>query len=98
MNDAHDVLGLPRGAAAAQVRARYLELVRANPPERAPERFARIHAAYQALEDPARALHDAVFEIDARDDSWDAVAAAARARLLSRRMTLQTLLALAELA
>ena len=35
---------------------RYLELVRQFPPDQAPERFAAVHAAYDALRDPARRL------------------------------------------
>jgi len=46
------VLGLPRHASEQDVRKRYLELVRQFPPEREPQRFQQIHAAYKAAEDP----------------------------------------------
>jgi curved DNA-binding protein CbpA len=50
--DPLQVLGLPRHASEHDVRRRYLELVRAHPPERDPARFQQIHAAYKAAEDP----------------------------------------------
>ncbi len=42
MIDAYETLGLPNDADEAQIRTRYLELVREFPPDRAPERFAEI--------------------------------------------------------
>ncbi|MBN2496271.1 MAG: J domain-containing protein [Deltaproteobacteria bacterium] len=43
------VLGVSADAGDGEVRAAYLELVKANPPERAPEEFERIRDAYSAL-------------------------------------------------
>ena len=40
MNDPYAELGLPTDATDEQIRRRYLELVRQNPPEQNPERFA----------------------------------------------------------
>lgn len=61
MKPAHDpylILGLPASASDAEIRARYLELTRAHPPEREPDRFREIHRAYQAAADPlAQAAH-----------------------------------------
>jgi curved DNA-binding protein CbpA len=51
-DDPLHVLGLPRHATEQEIRKRYLELVREFPPEREPERFQQIHAAYKAAEDP----------------------------------------------
>jgi len=45
------VLGLSPDVPEAEIRRRYLQLVRENPPERAPDRFQRITAAYEALRD-----------------------------------------------
>lgn len=45
------VLGLSPQASTAEVRQRYLQLVRDNPPSRAPDAFQRITAAYEALKD-----------------------------------------------
>jgi curved DNA-binding protein CbpA len=50
--DPFKVLGLPTDAGEAEIRARYLELVRQFPPERNPEKFRELHAAFQAANDP----------------------------------------------
>ena len=47
-----DVLGLARGATEEQIRSRYLELVKQYPPEREPERFRQIRAAFAAANEP----------------------------------------------
>jgi curved DNA-binding protein CbpA len=46
------VLGLPRDAGEAEVRARYLELVKQFPPDREPEKFREIRSAFEACKDP----------------------------------------------
>lgn len=43
------VLGLPREASPADIRKAYYDLVRRHPPERDPEGFRRVRAAYEAL-------------------------------------------------
>ncbi len=48
----YSVLGLARGADDAAVKQAYFALVRAHPPERDPETFKRIRAAYERLRDP----------------------------------------------
>lgn len=45
------VLGLSRHASTAEIRQRYLQLVRENPPSRDPEHSQRIAVAYEALKD-----------------------------------------------
>ena len=52
MIDPYEQLGLPPSADETEIRQHYLELVRQFPPDRAPERFAEIRAAYDALRDP----------------------------------------------
>lgn len=47
------VLGLSADADEAEVRAAYLRLVKAYPPDRAPEQFERVRDAYEELCDPA---------------------------------------------
>src|SRR4051794_11161609 len=95
MSDPYEVLGLPRHASEEEIRRRYLELVRENPPDRAPERFAAVRAAYDAVRDPIRRLEAQLFEIRS-GDSLEAIASDVRARLLGARIPLDTLLALAE--
>jgi curved DNA-binding protein CbpA len=53
-SDPYAVLDLPRTATAAQIKQAYFALVRAHPPERDPEMFKRIRAAYERLRDPER--------------------------------------------
>jgi len=49
------ILGLELRAADEEVRRSYLRLVKRYPPERAPEIFAKISEAYEALKDePSR--------------------------------------------
>ncbi len=49
--DPYAVLELPRTATAADIKKAYFALVRAHPPEREPEAFKRIRAAYERLRD-----------------------------------------------
>lgn len=51
-NDPFLVLGVSQNAGESEVRARYLELVKQFPPEREPEKFREIRAAYEAVKDP----------------------------------------------
>lgn len=55
-SDPYAVLGLARSASADEIKRAYFALVRANPPERNPDQFKRIRAAYEGLRDPARRL------------------------------------------
>jgi curved DNA-binding protein CbpA len=54
--DPYAALGLRREAAPEEIKRAYFALVRANPPERNPEAFKRIRAAYERLRDPAERL------------------------------------------
>jgi len=51
-NDPFQILGLSPDADEAEVRARYLELVKQFTPERAPEKFREIRMAYESAKDP----------------------------------------------
>ena len=50
----YEVIGVPPTASEAEIRRAYFKLVREHPPERDPEPFKRIRAAYEILRDPAR--------------------------------------------
>ena len=52
MTDPYDVLGLDRQADDVAIRRAYAQLVRQFPPEREPEAFRNIRAAYERLRDP----------------------------------------------
>jgi curved DNA-binding protein CbpA len=99
MVDPYQALDLPRHATEAEVRQRYLELVREFPPDRAPARFAEVRAAYDALRDPARRLEALVLEPET-SDSLGAIAATLRLRIRERvdQAPLDLLLRLAERA
>jgi curved DNA-binding protein CbpA len=96
MSDPYEVLGLTPDAGETEVRQRYLELVRAFPPDRAPEKFAVVHAAYESLRDPADRLHAQLFMVESKNDSFEAIAADLRGRLRDCRLPVDTLLALAD--
>lgn len=96
MADPFEVLDLPKHAGEGEIRKRYLELVRAFPPERAPERFAAVHAAYQALRDPTARLEAQLFGFECESDSLEALAADLRQRLRSVRLPVESLLSLAD--
>jgi len=51
-SDPFDVLGLPRDAGESEARERYLQLVKQYPPDKSPEKFREIRAAYEAIQDP----------------------------------------------
>jgi hypothetical protein len=54
--DPFSVLGVAEDASDAEIRSRYLALVREHPPDRAPERFQEYRAAYEALGDGRKRL------------------------------------------
>ncbi len=51
MPSPYAVLGVTESDDDATIRARYLTLVRENPPEREPTKFAEIRAAYEKIKD-----------------------------------------------
>jgi curved DNA-binding protein CbpA len=56
MRDPFTVLGVDETAGDAEIRRRYLALVRDFPPDRAPDRFREYRAAYEALSDERKRL------------------------------------------
>jgi curved DNA-binding protein CbpA len=52
-SDPYEVLGIARTATAAVLKQAYFALVRAHPPERDPEMFKQVRAAYERLRDPS---------------------------------------------
>src|SRR4051812_16230392 len=95
MNDPYEVLGVAANADEATIRQRYLDLVRQFPPDRAPERFVAIRAAYDEVCDPVRVLRAKLFQMST-SDSLEALAADLRRRLTDRRLPLDVLLSLAD--
>jgi DnaJ-class molecular chaperone len=93
LDDPWKVLGLAAGASDETIRRRYLELVRAHPPERDPRRFAEVRSAYDALRDPASRLQRSIFEM-ATDYGIDDVLAAAYTHVERKRFATDLLLSL----
>ena len=56
MRDPFTVLGVDEDAGDAEIRRRYLALVRDFPPDRAPDRFREYRAAYEAVSDERKRL------------------------------------------
>jgi curved DNA-binding protein CbpA len=96
MSDPFEVLGLAQGAGDDEIRQRYLQLVREFPPDRAPERFAEVRAAYDDLRDPIRRLDRQMFSLNTHD-TFEALARDLRARVLRPDLAADTLLSLAEI-
>ena len=87
-------LGLAPDAPQAEIRRRYLELTRSHPPSRDPDRFARIAAAYEALQDDRSRVRTAMTGIAAYSDWELALDALVEARTAARKAPgLQALLA-----
>jgi curved DNA-binding protein CbpA len=59
VDDPYKQLGLEPGAGSEEIRRAYRTLVRRYPPELNPERFARIHNAYERLSSFAYAMSEA---------------------------------------
>lgn len=92
MDDPYAVLGLPADSDDAQIRQRYLELVRQFSPEHAPTRFAAIRAAYESLKDLDTRLSYRLFEAG-KKDSVEAILEELTCGSARRRVPLKTLLA-----
>ena len=87
-------LDLAPGACQEEIRQRYLDLIRSHPPSRDPDRFQRIAAAYEALQDDRSRVRTAVFGIAAYSDWELALDALVQARTAARKAPgLQALLA-----
>ncbi len=68
MNDPWAVLGLTADATDAELRVRYVELTKQHPPDRDPQRFEQIRAAYDAARDRQAQLEERAFGPPPLDD------------------------------
>jgi DnaJ-class molecular chaperone len=73
------VLGVPPDAADDQVRKRYLQLVRAHPPGKDPERFQEIARAYESVKDERARVRTTIFGVAGYRDAEEALMALVRA-------------------
>ena len=86
-------LDLSPDATQEEIRRRYLALTRAHPPSRDPDRFRRIAAAYEALQDDRTRVRTAIFGMTSYGDWELALEALVEARQASRKAPgLKTLL------
>lgn len=63
----YHTLGLSPDCSEEELRKRYLELVRKYPPETHPERFSKIHQAYEQLKNPLERIPEMFFSMDTDD-------------------------------
>jgi curved DNA-binding protein CbpA len=94
MTDPYEILGILADADDEAIRRRYLELVRQFTPERNPEKFAAIRAAYESTRDLDTRVRHRLFETG-KNDSIDTIIQEVTCRSSRRRASLKTLLALA---
>ncbi len=72
--DPFEFLGLPEDAGVELIRSRYLELVKKFPPDREPDKFRQLQAAYEAARDPL-VLAQRLLSLSSPDEppSWQSV-------------------------
>jgi curved DNA-binding protein CbpA len=95
MADPYHILGVPMDVVDADLRRRYLKLVRQYPPEKSPRRFAEIRAAYELLRDPVQRLERQLFQV-CGDETLADILADLRSRVQAVRIPTETLLSLSE--
>ncbi len=92
MADPYQILELAPDSDDEAIRRRYLELVRQFTPERHPEKFAAIRAAYEGLRDLDTRLRYRLFEAG-KNETVDAIIEEITCGKPRRRISLETLLA-----
>ncbi len=90
-SNAHQILEVKPDAPAEELRKAYLNLVRQHPPDRDPDKFRDIHAAYQMLNDP---MAQATALLTLSRDKPDLEAVIAQAEKVRPRLATLNLLAL----
>ena len=94
MRDPFAVLGVGESADDAEIRRRYLALVRDFPPDRAPDRFREYRAAYEALSDERGRLEATLLHTNEAALARLSMAALQAGSLGASRATNQTVTAL----
>ncbi|TAK31713.1 MAG: hypothetical protein EPO21_16875 [Chloroflexota bacterium] len=70
-DDPYAVLGVSPESTPSEIRGAYFALVRAHPPERDPEGFKRIRAAYDQLRSPRKRAELTLLELRQSDEEFD---------------------------
>ncbi len=94
MRDPFTALGVDERADDAEIRRRYLALVREFPPDREPERFQDYRAAYEALSDERKRLEMTLLRTNEAALSRLSMTALSSASPLAARATKRTVAAL----
>jgi curved DNA-binding protein CbpA len=95
ITDPYQVLGIDSSADTEAIRKRYLALVREFTPERAPERFAEIRAAYDTLRDPVTSLNMRLFDFSS-SETFDKLIGDEKQQIWQQRIATDVLLSLAD--
>ncbi len=93
--DPYVTLGLSPDADEEAIRQRYLRLVRENPPEREPAKFAEIRAAYDLVRSPEVAWSHRLFGLRS-GQSLDELLHSFSAEIMSQRFPTDLLLSLGD--
>jgi curved DNA-binding protein CbpA len=84
-------LGVPTHASDADIRQRYLELVKQHPPSVPGSRFAEIQRAYERIKDARSRVHESIFGALDEADAQAGLEALCQALHRGRRITLPAL-------
>lgn len=95
MKNPYTVLGLSHGADEAEIRERYLALVKQFPPEREPQQAAEVRAAYDSLRDPIVRLENQLFDVRF-SHTFESVIEEHRPDIRARRLPTDLLLSLGQ--
>ena len=95
MRDPYETMGLSQSSDEAAIRSQYLKLVREFPPDRNPDRFAEIRAAYDDLRNPVGRLRSQLFRVESQDSIPELVAEL-HSRLGDAKIPMEALLRLAD--
>ena len=93
MQTPYEILGVKPEADDAEIRARYLDLIKQYTPEHHPQKFAAIRDAYEKLKDLNARVLQRLFGHD-RHLSFDAIIEEYLCRMPRRRITLREFLAM----
>ena len=93
MTDPYEILGLSSDSDDTTIRKRYLELVKEHPPERSPEKFRAIRAAYDQLRDVTTRVRSRLFEPKS-SKTIDPLIEEVACQTPRRRLSLKALLAM----
>jgi DnaJ-class molecular chaperone len=91
VSDPYEVLGVPASADDETIRRRYLELVREFSPDRFPDKFAAIRAAYDATRDLTTRVRSRLFDTGKRE-ALESLIEEMACRTPRQRVSLETLL------